>query len=345
MNLNKNIVVELLAHGDIEKFKIFISKHWGKDHIFAQNNFIFDWQHKGCQNYHYMVAKQKNTLIGVQGVIPQSHFDKDLPKNQIFLTLWRALEERGIGIGLRLYQNILKEYKPEFIGVIGINRTVIPFYKWQGFNVGMMDHHVLLPSYLNESKVANVPENLKFETRGLKSDVSFQKISYKEFTKIDTNKLYNHQWPLKSDTFIKNRFINHPIYSYDIYSILKKNKLLALCVIRPIFKENSVVLRLVDFFGPNKSFSLLNNFVLDLLEEYKAEYLDIYSHGIPTNLLQKAGFINRKKFKGLIIPNYFEPFERKNVDLLFAYKKAKNDMTVRLFKADGDQDRPNLIQE
>jgi hypothetical protein len=100
----------------------------------------------------------------------------------------------------------------------------------------------------------------------------------------------------------------------------------------------------VDFIGPNETFPLLHNFVLDLLKTYNAEYLDLYSYGIPSLLLQKAGFINRQKIKGLIIPNYFEPFERKNVDLIFAYKSSQMHPAVRLFKADGDQDRPSRIQ-
>jgi len=51
--------------------------------------------------------------------------------------------------------------------------------------------------------------------------------------------------------------------------------------------------------------------------------------------------LNRKKIKNLIIPNYFEPFKRINIDLNYAYKDLKKDSPVRLFKADGDQDRPN----
>jgi len=344
MNFNKNIILELLAHKDRDKFKLFIKKYWDKNHIFALNNSVLDWQHKNVKSYNYMVAKQEDTLVGVQGIIPQSHFDRNLPKNQIFLTLWKSLEDRGIGIGLRLYQNILKNYSPEFIGVTGVDPSVIPFFKWQGFKVGMMDHHVALPAKINKLLVGDYPGNIKKKTRKLKFDVSVQKISKNELAKLDSGELYCQQLPVKSNIFIKNRYINHPIYKYEIFSISKNNKLQSLCVIRPILIGNYVVLRLVDYYGHNKSFPLLYNFVLDILEEYKAEYLDIYSYGIPTLHMQKAGFINRMKTKGLIIPNYFEPFERKNIDLFYAYKKLNNFQPVRLFKADGDQDRPNLIQ-
>ena len=80
-----------------------------------------------------------------------------------------------------------------------------------------------------------------------------------------------------------------------------------------------------------------------MLEEYEAEYLDLYSHGVPLKILKQAGFINREKVEGLVIPNYFEPFEQKNIDLRFAYKTDQSLPPVRLFKADGDQDRPQFL--
>ena len=38
------------------------------------------------------------------------------------------------------------------------------------------------------------------------------------------------------------------------------------------------------------------------------------------------------------IPNYFEPFERINVDIYFAASVSKG---LVLFRGDGDQDRPS----
>jgi hypothetical protein len=42
----------------------------------------------------------------------------------------------------------------------------------------------------------------------------------------------------------------------------------------------------------------------------------------------------------LIIPNYFEPFEQKNVKIELAYKA---DFPYVAFKGDSDQDRPNIL--
>ena len=42
-----------------------------------------------------------------------------------------------------------------------------------------------------------------------------------------------------------------------------------------------------------------------------------------------------------IIPEYFEPFVNKNIDLYSAY--ISNEKNIRLFKGDGDMDRPSKI--
>ncbi len=346
MNPDQNIVVGLLAHQELGKFQEFIRDRWDKDHPFANATSVFDWQHKGPYAYNCMVAKKRGVLVGIQGFVPLSHFDSQLPKNQIFLAGgFKTLEDEGIGIGLRLYQSILKECMPEFIAGTTMGPRLISFHKWQGFEVGIMDHHVALSPYVDEFKVAKVPEVLKPKTQKNKFSISFQKLTKKDLQDLDIKDLYLHQCPLKSNTYIKNRFMNHPVYRYDVYAVSKDKRVQALCVIRPVFKEDSVVLRFVDFIGPNEAFVLLHDFVLDLLKIYNAEYIDLYSHGIPSVLIQKAGFINRREIEDLIIPDHFEPFERKNKDVIFDYKSSQGHPAVRLFKADGDRDRPNQIQK
>jgi len=44
-----------------------------------------------------------------------------------------------------------------------------------------------------------------------------------------------------------------------------------------------------------------------------------------------------------VIPNYFEPFLKKNVNIRFAYKAKEHNYAI--FKADSDQDRPNKIKD
>ncbi len=45
----------------------------------------------------------------------------------------------------------------------------------------------------------------------------------------------------------------------------------------------------------------------------------------------------------VIIPLYFEPFERKNVNLDFHLLDTHKDRPVRVFGGDGDADRPDIL--
>ena len=76
-----------------------------------------------------MVATSEKELIGIHGVIPLNQYDKSLPKGEIFLALWRVLEGKGIAIGLRIFDQIIKEYKPTFIAGLPVNVNVTKFYK------------------------------------------------------------------------------------------------------------------------------------------------------------------------------------------------------------------------
>ena len=127
------------------------------------------------------------------------------------------------------------------------------------------------------------------------------------------------------------------MFQYDL--------LLGLIALRVIAHNTSRVLQIVDYFGNAAGLDGLIDGFQDLLQEYNAEYIDFYNIGLPSDMLAKSGFIMREHSRSVIIPNYFEPFVRENINVLFAYKKSKSDFPVRLFKGDGDQDRPNQIKE
>ena len=63
------------------------------------------------------------------------------------------------------------------------------------------------------------------------------------------------------------------------------------------------------------------------------------SPGIPAEIWQAAGFTERVEGDGCVIPNYLTPPLRENTEYYYFTSKPENFV---LFKADGDQDRPNL---
>ena len=73
----------------------------------------------------------------------------------------------------------------------------------------------------------------------------------------------------------------------------------------------------------------------------KAEYVDFVQYGIDKKYFLNSGFKLLDLNINVIVPNYFEPLIQKNIPLLFSYKTNNNN--IRIFKGDGDQDRPNLV--
>ena len=79
------------------------------------------------------------------------------------------------------------------------------------------------------------------------------------------------------------------------------------------------------------------------MEKFGYEYIDFVVVGADYDVLKKAGFINRKEHPETIIPNYFEPFLKKNIDLDYAFKSVDPEAMALFYKADADQDRPNML--
>ena len=204
--MSNTIKLEYLKENNLKKFQDFIRKHWSPKHLFVNETSVFNWQHKGHTTYNFMAAKQGNEFVGAKGFIPFSHFDSELSKNQVLISGgFFVLEDRGIGIGLRLFQKVINHCKPEFVSGTGLNKRLIKFHEWQGFNVFKMDHHVFLSPYINEFRIAKLPDKLKIKTKNNKSGVKTKILSHSDLHNLDTETLYSHQLPIKSDTYIKNR--------------------------------------------------------------------------------------------------------------------------------------------
>ena len=91
----------------------------------------------------------------------------------------------------------------------------------------------------------------------------------------------------------------------------------------------------------NKYFKNIKHSLLNFIKNSKYEYIDFYNFGIDKYFdkldLRKINLTNK-----FIIPNYYEPFENKNIKfVLYFGTKIK----LLIFKGDGDQGRPNQIKK
>ena len=344
----KKIQISRQQAGKAKQLQSFLHNYWRKNHIFVKNKKFLIWQHKKGSFLTYITAKLKDKIVGVIGYIPQSHYDSKLPKNEIFLTISRTTENIPPAVHLKIFTYIKKKIDKGFIGSLGgWNARVANYNKYLGFITGFMDHYLMASPYLKNYKVIN------FNKRYLKKKIILKKliVSNKcEFLELNEkflkkNKLYDlykHQYPNKSNKFIINRYLKHPIFKYNVFLLKKNSRPLAILVIRKIKVKNSNVLRIIDFIGKQNEFSNIGNLAIYLFKKYKSEFIDIYSYGINTKYIKKAGFLDRRKISNLIVPDYYEPFLRKNINLMYGYMcRYEKENKLRILKGDGDQDRPN----
>ena len=338
-----DIIIEKLHFKDLKKFNIFIKKHWVNKINLSNLKKIFKWQYHNDDYYNFYIAKKLKKIIGIQGFVPNKHFDKHLINDQIFLAFLRVIEGKHIGVGLKLHRNIIKENNPKFIGVVNIDKPTHHFHRWLGFTIHKMDHHFIFSKSINKFKILKL-KNIKNKETKKENYLSAIELDSQNINKLLNNNFYDIQIPKKSNKFIINRYLKHPFYNYIVLLISQKKIPKAIMVVRPIKIKNNTVLRFIDYIGSEKSFPLTNSISIKLLEKFNAEYIDIYSYGISKSILKNAGYINRYSQKELIVPNHFEPFEKKNIDLFCAFKSKLNNKKIKMFKGDGDGDRPSILQ-
>lgn len=323
-----------LKYIQVELFKNFIKKYHSKTHIFVKNKDVLDYFYKNKNNYNFVVAINKNKILGVQGFIPFGKFDKKLNRS-CFLAYWRVAESKEIGIGLRLFKKI-KERKYKFIGVVGINKDLINYHKWQGFKTGRLNHHF----FINKNIKRKIIKNIK-PTQYSNLKVVIKKLNYSELKRCK-KEIFNFQIPEKTPMYLINRYLKNKFYKYSIYLIKNKNFEIIL-VFRKIKYKKVIVLKIVDIIGEENKISKIGNGLEQLSKKYEVEYIDLYSYGISENFLTKCGFVNRYKTKS-VIPDHFEPFENKNIDINYAFMNNYKVKSIRLFKGDGDMDRPSKLE-
>ena len=341
-----NAVIQPCAPSDIQAVMRFIHEHWKSGHILSLNRSFLDWQHKNKNNpyYNFIIAKDKSNgaVLGVLGYITNTQYDPALTDKTVWLALWRVCDDAGApGIGLALRRFLEEFEKPQAIGVIGISQSTLMLYKPFGYEQGALNQFYMVNKNKKAFKLIGGFDNRYESNADVDSGKKLVKIDKRDWTKLTKGVKFPHNEqsaPQKSPAYFQNRYLDHPIYQYEIYALEENMDLKGLFVVRKAEYQGNYALRCVDHWGRGEDMSGLKAEFQDLLAAYDAEYLDILNFGIEDIYFEKAGLLKLDPRKPVVIPNHYEPFEQKNVHLHFA---MKTDKPYVIFKGDGDQDRPS----
>lgn len=337
MNRYDELVTFRIADtNDIDAIMNFIREYWSASHILANDKEFFCAECCTGSRVNYLLAENRQSgqieaIMGFQlyskeiqegitdfsGGILKVHPDSripflgmEMPKRLFGIIRQRAYIGNGANpvTALPLEKRILKHY----------TGRLRHFYR-------LSDREDYKIACIAEKKILEIDEK---EQLGLTEYHNTDEM-YRTFD----DESFKTRIPYKDRWFIEKRYFNHPVYQYKLYGIGDKTVLAG----REVSVNDAVIFRITDILGDCSELYKAGMALQDLISQNEYEYIDIYEHGISDDVMHRAGFIERLENDTNVIPNYFEPLVRKNVEIYF---HTDSDKAV-IFKADGDQDRPN----
>ncbi len=331
------IKIRQAVYEDIPRIMRFIDEHWKKGHIMGNDRTMFEFQHVRGREVFYILAEDDvdGRIYGSMGYIPMAEQERSCMSTVMIRSLNNP-ENRMLGEEMaRFFRKNMQCYN---LISVGIEQRYAKTIAALGGNIEKLKHFYRL-GQKQEFKIASIKQYhvLPIKKDGitlvpLETAADFEDQIDKEQLSLD--------YPRKSLRYIIHRYYYHPYYSYKIWGLKSKEGIKSAIAAREEEVNGSKVLRIVDFFGRDSDLSMAGNEIDQILTEGDYEYIDFYCYGINDSILRDAGFSLRNETDDNIIPNYFDPFSQKNIDIYFYTWNSPN---IHVYRGFGDQDRPNHI--
>ena len=319
--------------------------NWSKNHILLKNKKLFNWYYKFKNNYNFLINKDNKNINSCIGLLFNSRKNKkkvsilNFSNQVIWLTLWSTDKFKKNISGLKLIFYLIKRSKKSIICTVGCNNKTYKIYKSLGFKCGELNHYYFINNY---KKKFYLIKRKKQKINFFLNDKIQRLYSYNLRDKYhQISNLKNHENIFRKNyLYFKYKYVLNPFYKYKFY-FYKDVHIYGFFVARETYFNSSRALRLVEFFGDFKKLKNVSYDLNEIIKKYNYEFIDFYNYGFEKKIIINTGFKLNNYTKNIIIPNYFEPFEKRNIKLKFSY--FPNNQKMYLFKGDCDQDRPNLL--
>lgn len=283
---------------------------------------------------HFAVAEADGRYLSAAGYIPASQ----APGADAWVSIWVAAKGHN-GVGLALMDALPGLLGAQVLACNNIRENTCKLYHFLGWQAERVRHYYRLGAPGPGGWTLAVPGPLPPLPAG--GDLALEPVADAAALQALGLPPTPHT-PRKDLWYLRRRYFAYPHLRYDVWAARENGRLLAYAVTRTVPAADTgcaPVLRLVDFIGQDAVLPRLGAALDRLLQRSGAEYLDCYNAGIPPQVWQAAGLRERLPGDGTVIPNYLTPPLRENTEY---YYFANRPEQFVLFKADGDQDRPNL---
>lgn len=324
---------------DIPAIMKFIEQYWKKDHILATDRKFFDWMYldRGKVNFNIAVEEATGELFGVNGFILYN--SEDTP--DVSGALWKARpteQNPVLGLDLGNYLRELVHYRHNIS--VGISKRARKLEILRGREVVELKRYYML-NELPEYHIARVKYKPQCSPKMVQS--SFVRIeNIEDFRQWISEEELKRNTPYKEYRYIRHRYFEHPVYQYCFLGLcVDGDRRKGVFVGRRVEYKGSVAFKIVDYFGRDEEIADSCLAFQDILRTEGFEYIDFYEYGIPEQYMVDAGF-TLLQGEDNIIPNYFEPFEQKNVEISAVPCEGPH---LHIYRGDADQDRPGFSRE
>jgi len=280
----------------------------------------------------FAVAEQDGEYVSAAGYILAN--TKRRP--DVWVSVWVAAKSHN-GVGLELMNALPGLLNADVVACNNIRPNTCTFYQFLGWKAERLPHYYRL----GRRRAYYLAKPLRYSLPPVQRDLGLAKIE-SAADLIPLGMPATPHTPRKDVWYMRRRYFHYPHFKYDVWAAQENGKLLAYVVTRTVTAQETgcaAVVRLVDFIGEDSVLPRIGAALDAILNHAGAEYMDCYNAGIPADVWLAAGFTERVEGDGCIIPNYLTPPVHENTEYYYFTNKPESFV---LFKADGDQDRPNL---
>ena len=328
---------ERLTDRGLDAFRTFCLDHWPGEHPLIHNDVMFEYYYRdetdGGINFAIACDTETGDIQSVCGYIKSN--DGETP--DVWISYILTKKGAPLNLGFRMLAFIQQITNCRTIACNNIRKKTRGLYEFLGWYVGDQTQYYRLNENISNHTICNIVDR-KIPTVDSKGY---------DFTRIDDKKgleafdfaAFAENKPYKDRAYFEKRFFDNPWNEYEVYEARDAGGPVALLVIRQFRHEAAVALRVVEYVGPNEAVAGFGDFLDRLIKERGADFCDWFAFGLDDGTMLKAGFVPRNGDDPNIIPFYLSPPSMENVTMSF-FTSDKEGYTM--FRADGDQDRPNL---
>lgn len=335
------ITIRFATIDDLEDIMRFIGEHWRKGHILSINKELLLRDFQDDDRLNFAIALDEKKIQALFGFMLYSkHACPDITGS-----IWKNISKSVPLLGLKVRKYTLDNIAHRTFVGFGANPDSEHIYKTLKIRWVTMDHYYLLNKNKLGYKIAKV-SSIKEKNNSMQGNTDSYRIkrmqSSEEAIGFDFQKFISLS-PYKDYWYFSNRFFNYPIYCYESFHIVVNDHSEAIVVCRRFMHEDALAYRIVDYYGDELLLKYFVDYYHKNLVTSECEYLDFVCYGFDEDFLRSLGFdkLNHQS-DNVIIPNYFEPFIQRNIKV-FGVIGGNGLYSYRVCKADGDQDRPNMM--